>query len=250
MGFTLYELCFYFAVYAFLGWCVEVSFCTVTTGGFTNRGFLHGPVCPIYGFGVVIVVLCLTPLQNNLLFLFAGSVLLTSLLEYVTGFVLEKVFHSKWWDYSDLPFNLHGYICLKFSLLWGAACVLVMKVIHPLISGLIHKIPSLLGHAALAVVLALFLADFISTVVVILKLNTRLRQISLISQKLRECSDAMGETISEETMELKEKFDKLLSQRSVFQNRILKAFPDIKSLRYDEALSQLKERLQKRSKKK
>ena len=100
------------------GWCTEVSYAALDRGIFVNRGFLNGPYCPIYGCGVVIVVAVLTPLKDNLLILFIGSFLLTSILEYITGYLLEKVFHNQWWDYSDKPFNIHGYVCLKFSIYW------------------------------------------------------------------------------------------------------------------------------------
>lgn len=113
---NFYELVWIFIIYAFIGWCTEVSYAALDRGIFVNRGFLNGPYCPIYGCGVVIVVAALTPLKDNLLILFAGSFLLTSILEYITGFILEKVFHNKWWDYSNKPFNLHGYVCLKFSI--------------------------------------------------------------------------------------------------------------------------------------
>lgn len=109
-----YELVWIFIIYAFIGWCTEVSYAALDRGIFVNRGFLNGPYCPIYGCGVVIVVAVLTPLKDNLLILFIGSFLLTSILEYITGYLLEKVFHNQWWDYSDKPFNIHGYVCLKF----------------------------------------------------------------------------------------------------------------------------------------
>ena len=88
-GFTVYQLFWYFCIYSVLGWCTEVVFCTVNTGKWVNRGFLNGPVCPIYGFGVLIVLCVLTPLKDNFFILFAGAALLTSLLELFTGFVLE-----------------------------------------------------------------------------------------------------------------------------------------------------------------
>lgn len=91
---NFYELVWIFIIYAFIGWCTEVSYAALDQGIFVNRGFLNGPYCPIYGCGVVIVVAALTPLKDNLLILFAGSFLLTSILEYITGFILEKVFHN------------------------------------------------------------------------------------------------------------------------------------------------------------
>lgn len=134
---TLYEIIWIFFIYAFLGWCTEVAYAALDIGKFVNRGFLNGPCCPVYGFGVLIVVGILTPLKDNLLILFTGSVLLTTVLEYITGWILEKAFHNKWWDYSDKPFNVKGYICLKFSILWGLACTFIMVALHPAIFGFI-----------------------------------------------------------------------------------------------------------------
>ena len=97
---NIYQAVWIFIIYAFLGWCSEVAFAAVNKGKFVNRGFLNGPVCPIYGVGMLIVVLCLWNLRDRPLLLFLGSALLTTALEFVTGFVLERFFHDKWWDYS------------------------------------------------------------------------------------------------------------------------------------------------------
>ena len=96
LGYSIYELLWLFFIYAFFGWCIEVVFCGLNEGHFINRGFLNGPVCPIYGVGGVIVVLCLTPIKDNLFLLFVGSALLTSILELITGFALDKIFHARW----------------------------------------------------------------------------------------------------------------------------------------------------------
>ena len=89
---TIYNIMWYFFIYAFLGWCTEVSFFAVKTGKFVNRGFLNGPVCPVYGFGLVIIIMALTPLKENLLLLFLGSVVITSSLEFLTGWRLKRYF--------------------------------------------------------------------------------------------------------------------------------------------------------------
>lgn len=141
-----YELLWIFFVYALLGWCTEVSYAALVTGKFVNRGFLNGPVCPIYGFGAAIIFLCLEPLKQNLLLLFLGSVLLTSLLELAAGFVLEKLFHQRWWDYSDEPFNLGGYICLRFSIAWGLIGLFVVDLLHPTVMLLVRLLPPYAGR--------------------------------------------------------------------------------------------------------
>ena len=132
----LREFAWIFLIYGFVGWCTEVIFAAVNSGKFVNRGFLNGPICPIYGFGILAVVRLLKPFGNNILLLFVGSVLITSGLEYITGFLLEKLFHQKWWDYSDVPFNIQGYIC---SL---GTCLHVHRRNHPSACHKIHSSPA------------------------------------------------------------------------------------------------------------
>ena len=194
---NFYELVWIFIIYAFIGWCTEVSYAALDRGIFVNRGFLNGPYCPIYGCGVVIVVAVLTPLKDNLLILFVGSLLLTSILEYITGFILEKVFHNKWWDYSNKPFNLHGYVCLKFSIYWGLACTFIMDVIHPIIYKGITMIPHILGVVLLCIIMSAFAVDCGVTVTTILKFNKRLKVMDEMAAKIHKLSDEIGENIYE-----------------------------------------------------
>lgn len=218
---NFYELVWIFIIYAFIGWCTEVSYAALDRGIFVNRGFLNGPYCPIYGCGVVIVVAALTPLKDNLLILFAGSFLLTSILEYITGFILEKVFHNKWWDYSNKPFNLHGYVCLKFSIYWGLACTFVMDVLHPIIYKGITMIPHILGVVLLSIIMAGFAVDCGVTVTTILKFNKRLKVMDEMAAKIHKLSDEIGENIYEnvttaveKSEEFQETHEKLLTKIS------------------------------------
>lgn len=193
----MYLLLWTFFAYAFLGWCTEVSYAALTSGRFVNRGFLNGPVCPIYGVGVVIVLFFLDPLRKNTLLLFAGSVLLTSLLEWLTGFVLEKIFHQRWWDYTNEPFNLGGYICLRFSIAWGLACLFVVDIIHPSILWLIRLIPHTLGLALLAVFSAGMLVDLAATVRTIARMNRQLTQLDELAGRIKSLSNELGENLAE-----------------------------------------------------
>lgn len=207
--YSFYEYLAFFVIYAFLGWCAEVIFNTLSTGHFVNRGFLKGPVCPIYGFGMVIVVFCLTPLQENWFFLFVGSMILTSVLEGITGYILKKVFHTSWWDYSDQPFNLGGYICLRFSILWGFGCVLVMDLIHPPIVRFVRWIPLLAGEIVVGVCLLCFACDFYVTVANILKLNRRLKRLDEVSGLMFQLSEEIGGGLAQSALKLAQTGEKV-----------------------------------------
>ncbi len=194
---SLYEVLWIFIIYAFLGWCLEVAFCGLNDGHFTNRGFLNGPWCPIYGFGMLLLIFFLYPLRENLPLLFFGSMLFTSLLEFLTGFVLEKAFYSRWWDYSDMPFNICGYICLKFSIYWGLAGTFVIDILHEFIYKVLLMIPHIIGMILLAVLLVLFVLDCWLTVRTILKFSRKLRAMDDLAKGLRHISDDLGENIFE-----------------------------------------------------
>lgn len=213
----MYLMLWIFFAYAFLGWCTEVSFAALVSGKFVNRGFLNGPVCPIYGFGVVIVLAFLEPLRHNLLLLFLGSVLLTSALEWVTGFALEKIFHQRWWDYSNEPFNLGGYICLRFSIAWGLACLFVVKILHPSILLAIRLIPKPVGIALLVILSLIMAVDLVATVRTIAKINRSLGQIDELAAKIKSASNEFGENLADKVLDVAEKsadFREELADRS------------------------------------
>ena len=155
-GFSLYHILAYFLIYSCIGWCLEVIYAAATTGQLVNRGFLNGPVCPIYGFGMIIVLFTLSPLADNLLLLYLGGVILPSVLELVGGWALYKLYHTRWWDYSDFPFNIGGYICLEFSLLWGVGTVVVMKAVHPVIAGFVEMVPQMVGFVLMCILYACY----------------------------------------------------------------------------------------------
>lgn len=201
----MYGLLWIFITYSFFGWCMEVAFAAFKTKKFTNRGFLNGPVCPIYGFGMVAIILTLTPLQNNILLLFVGAVFVTSLLEYVAGLIMEKFFGTRWWDYSELPFNISGYICLQFSLVWGIGCIVVIKVIHPVILKIIEYIPVRVSQVVLTVFFIYFIVDLVITVTTLLRFNKKLKILDETSKKMRVLSDEIGEDIYDNVMRVLEK---------------------------------------------
>lgn len=205
----LYYLAAFFFIYGVLGWCVEVAYAAVKQGEFVNRGFLNGPICPIYGVGVVSVIYCLGEVKGNLVVLYAASVVLVTVIEGITGFVMDRLFHHKWWDYTDQPLNIGGYVCLVFSLIWGVFCVFIMKIFQPVVKGVVIHIPFIIGLIVLIVCAIAMSADLYVTASAVLKLNKKLEAMDKIAAELHELSDRMGENIYENVKEGMEKEEKL-----------------------------------------
>lgn len=160
-----------FSFYAFLGWVMETLYATQKQHEFVNRGFLKGPFCPIYGLGGLLVeqtFLNLEHISNSAATTTIGgilfSILLVTLLEYATGSVLENIFHKKWWDYSDEPFNLRGYICLRFSILWGLVAYVFMQVIQPIHHQMTSLIAAQNKETIAMLLIAYFLVDAAKTI--------------------------------------------------------------------------------------
>ena len=175
--------------------------CSSETGKVCKPWILNGPICPVYGIGVGVVVQFLTPVENNLVLLYISSTILVTVIEGITGFLLEKIFHNKWWDYSEQPLNIGGYVCVLFSLIWGVFCVLIVKIIHPLIYKVLTMIPLVLGIIVMACLAVGLLADLYVTASGILKMNRRLEAMEKIAAELKELSDKVGENIYENVME-------------------------------------------------
>ena len=208
----IYEILAYFFVYGVLGWCVEVAFAAVKEGRFVNRGFLNGPICPIYGVGVVSVIFSLQGFSESLLILYLASAVLVTFIEWLTGYVMDRIFHQKWWDYSGQPLNIGGYVCLPFSLIWGVFCVFIVKCFQPLVAHLTGYIPHIAGIVILVILSIAMLADLYVTASAILKLNKRLEAMEKIAAELREFSDRMGENIYENVKDGMEKEEQLKSK--------------------------------------
>ena len=206
-GFSLYQVFAYFLIYSCLGWCLEVIYAAVTTGQLINRGFLNGPVCPIYGFGMVIVLFALTPLSHSRLLLYLGGVILPSALELVGGWALYKLYHTRWWDYSDYPFNIGGYICLEFSLLWGVGTLIVMKLVHPIIANAVALIPPLVGLILMFLLYAIYAADTIATAFAASDLARDLDALEKVADSMHAVSDAMTELLGTNAMAMDQKMD-------------------------------------------
>ena len=218
--YALLHTIFFFFVYAFLGWCVEVAYAAITTRELVNRGFLNGPICPIYGCGMTVMIAVLGRFTmpssdmawyQNVLVAFFGGMVITTLVELVGGYILYKMFHTRWWDYSMYRFNLGGFICPRFSLLWGLGSVLLMVVVHPLLSKPSAAIPTLVLIWLDVIFGGLFLADLIVSAIQAVGFSKQLARIDELRKAMRTTSDALTEVIGTSAMTM----DTLLDEQKL-----------------------------------
>lgn len=254
LGIPFYKLILFFVIYSFLGWISEISYAFYNRRIFVNRGFLFGPICPIYGSGLVVVIILTSGVKNNLFLLFIFATLITSFLEYVTGFILEKLFHSKWWDYTEDPLNLHGRICLHFSIMWGAATAIIIKIIHPIINSFVDIMSFEITEYILYSSIILLFLDFSFTLKSLIQLKPILNEIIKIGNELKgrythTISSTKVKTLERiETTELNLK--EIMTRYNTYYNnlnfnhrRLLKAFPTVSILRVETLTKQIKDKL-------
>lgn len=240
-----------FFLYSFTGWLCESIYCSLPAGRFINRGFLTGPLCPVYGFGALLIVFLLSPLQPQPVLLFLAGAVVTSLLEYVTGFLLEKIFHTKLWDYSQRRFNLHGRVCLKHSLLFGAMGLVTVYLLHPFVLDLIGRLPLILLVGLAGGALAAFLLDLIFSVRTMLQLNGKLAELERVAADLRQKGQLTHERLKSEVQErfqaisqqTKRRRIRMVAGLQLLQRRMLDAFPTMRSVRHHDSLVRLREYL-------
>lgn len=230
-GFSLYHVLAFFLIYSCTGWCLEVIFAAATTGQLVNRGFLNGPVCPIYGFGMIIVLFALTPLQDSVLLLYIGGVILPSALELVGGWALYKLYHTRWWDYSDFPFNIGGYICLQFSLLWGVGTLVVMRIVHPVVAGLVGMVPPFIGLVVMCVLYAVYAADVVVTAFAASGLAQTLDAMEQLADSIHAVSDAMTQLLGTTALNADQKLDEQRLQLKLAAAEAREAAPEKRALR-------------------
>lgn len=211
------EILWYFVIYSIMGWIAEVMYQAVHRGEIINRGFLNGPVCPIYGFGAIFIFSAYDLIEGmiggniNIYVDFAIGVFLATVLELFAGWALYHLFHARWWDYSDRKFQFHGYICLEFSLIWGFAATFVRELVQQGIERMVSHFPKgVLGVILLCLIYSVYVADTVITVITVNNLNKRLHEIDVLSKQLsdmedmgkqlRKLSDSMSEQIGSNTL--------------------------------------------------
>lgn len=194
------HLLMYFFFYSFLGWIWESSYVSIRQRKLTNRGFLTGPMLPIYGSGAVVMLCATYPVRSSEIGIFFLGMFAATLLEYVTGVTMEALFRVRYWDYSDKKFNIQGHICLSSSLAWGVFTLLLIRVVHPHVSALLEQIPQAFCFGALIVITVAFAVDFASSFHAAMDLRQILESLTNLksdAEKLREHFTVLTDSVSE-----------------------------------------------------
>ena len=200
-----------FIIYSFCGWIVEIIDTLFVDKKLVNRGFLIGPICPIYGVGVLLMIKLLTRFIDTPLALFILAIAIFMTLEYFTSYVMEKLFNARWWDYSNQKFNLNGRICLETTIPFGLGGMFVMYVFNPFITNLLDKV----NHNVLVIIgivlLVVFLVDFIISFSVISKIK------NVFKSKFKDDTEEINNIVRQYLIKL-----------SPLTKRIMESFPNLR----------------------
>ena len=197
-----------FMIYSFIGWIMEVIVCWFPTKKFVNRGFLIGPYCPIYGYGCLLIIILLKNSINDPIALFLKAIVICSLLEYFTSLFMEKLFHARWWDYSNKKFNINGRICLETMIPFGILACLVMYILNPFFESLLNLMPSIILHIVSIILFIIYIVDNIISFKIISNISKTVKQVA-----------------KDSTEEITTKVKKVLKQGNILSKRLTDAFP-------------------------
>ncbi len=201
-----------FIIFSFLGWTVEVLYTIFVLRKFSNRGFLIGPICPIYGVGALLMILLLKKYYDDILALFIMSTILGAILEYITSYILEKIFKIRWWDYNNKKFNINGRICLEASIIFGFLGVITVRFIYPLFRDVLLLLPNTALLILSIILFIMFITDFIISCNVLVKIKK---------------ADLSG--IGDATNEITNRVRAALAHESILTKRLTGAFPNLKT---------------------
>ncbi len=267
--YTVENIFLWLIIYSVIGWIYESTLCSITERRFVNRGFLNGPYCPIYGFGAILDILILGWIENPIL-LFVLSAILTCTLEYITSYLMEKLFHARWWDYSNRKFNINGRVCLIGAVVFGTLSLILIKLVHPLVLKMIGMMNDTLFHTIVIALAVIFITDNVITIAGFCHFDKKIKkfadefkiQTEKLSENIKVKTEDITEDIKVKAENIKAKTENIKNKTniqvpSVFsdiqenlakkfnfqEKRMLKAFPKFKSINYNEVLEDLKEKL-------
>ena len=223
-----------FFIYAILGWTMEVVCKLVEKKKFINRGFLIGPYCPIYGYGALLITILLNRYTNDPIALFVMGIVVCSILEYLTSYFMEKLFHARWWDYSQRKFNINGRICLRTMIPFGLLGLFMMYISNPFFFSIIEKIPNNELDIICVILLIIYFIDNIISFNII-------RNVNITSQKIKDNTEEITEEVAED---LTKKVKEILERKSVLHRRLIHAFPEMK-MKIKSKIEESKEKMKK-----
>lgn len=206
----------FFFIYCFIGWVWETIYVSVRKRKFTNRGFMNGPILPIYGFGAITILLVTIPVDSSIILTFIVGMIGATVLEYMTGVVMEALFKVRYWDYSNQRFNYKGHICLSSSIAWGVASVLLVNVIQVPIAGWVKAIPRLVQEITtvfLTIIASFDMAMSVRDALDIKEILMNIKQNNEEVQKLQRRLDVWIAVIDDETQNLKQKLEQMVESR-------------------------------------
>lgn len=259
---------FFFYFYCFCGWCFESAYVSAKSRRWVNRGFIRGPFLPLYGSGAIMMLLVSRPFVDNLFWVYVAGCIGATILEYVTGVVMEALFKVRYWDYSNQKFQFQGHICLSSSLAWGFLTILMTEFVHRPVERLAFWIPSSVLIATVSVLTVVIGADFalsfkaaIDLRNVLLKMEKVKEEMARIQKRLdvviavtqEDITDSISarrDSYKEEIAELKRRYQERLEEKlrlgrlkNFFQRDLIRSHPSMSSLHFKEALEELKENL-------
>lgn len=226
-----------FVVFSFIGWCIDEIYYLITEKKLANRGFLASPFCPMYGFAAVIIDFVFYPLGDYPWLVLLGSMVLLGVLKFLAGLVFDKILHFRMWDYSKLPLNIKGYICVPMAVLWGFVSLVLVEFALPIMDIFILLIPQWISYVITLGVIAVMIIDAVFTFITIGKLQKHLKEMDDVSKLIEETD------CDKSKEELKEEYNKLLLTNNIFRRRLVKAFPDMRSETYAEQFAKIKLKL-------
>ncbi len=211
--YTTTQWVLFFLIYCFFGWCIETTFVSCRKRQFVNRGFLTGPVIPIYGSGAVAILWATLPVRESWIGVFLLGMAAATLLEYITGAVMEATLKVRYWDYSDKKCNLHGYICLNTSLAWGVLSVALVRFVHRPVERLVLSLPEGLSQVLALVLSGLFCVDFALSLKAALDLRKLLEQLEAHAQKAREDARQLQKRLEAASAQRREELEAYLARK-------------------------------------
>lgn len=205
----------YFIIYAFMGWLLEEIWHLIKLHKIVDRGFLIGPLCPIYGWGCILIIILIGKTTEDILAVFLKAIVVCSILEYLTSYIMEKLFHARWWDYSDSKFNLNGRICLDTMIPFGILGCFVVYILHPFVMGIVNILTMPWFYIVASIIFIIFVIDNI------ISLNVMFNIKGQIHLELKDSTEEMSEHVRE-----------WIKSKSLIYRRINGAYPNFKITEY------------------